>query len=106
MKRKQALPILQAAVASLNPDGVLAVVHGERSLRRYAFGPGLRPMRYTAYHLFNRFMSKLGEKLGIGDYTLYTQAELLDLLRTAAPSRRVELIPNQQLAYNLVAVLG
>jgi SAM-dependent methyltransferase len=105
-KREQALPILQAAVASLNPGGVLAVIHGERSLRRYAFGPGLRPTRHTAYHLFNRVISKLGERLGIGDYTLYTQAELLDLLRTAAPIRRVELIPSQQRAYNLAAVLG
>jgi SAM-dependent methyltransferase len=105
-KREQALPILQAAVTSLNPGGVLAVIHGERSLRRYAFGPGLRPMRYTAYHLFNRVVSKLGEKLDIGDYTLYTQGELLDLLRTAAPDRRVELIPSRQRAYNLVAVLG
>ena len=63
-------------------------------------------MRHTAYHLFNRVISKLGEKLGIGDYTVYTQDELLDLLRTAAPGRRVELIPSQQRAYNLVAVLG
>lgn len=105
-KREQALPILQAAVASLNPGGVLAVIHSEQSLRRYAFGPGLRPTRYTAYHLFNRVISRLGEKLSIGDYTLYTRVELLDLLRTAAPDRRVELIPSRQRAYNLVAVLG
>jgi SAM-dependent methyltransferase len=105
-KREQTLPILQAAVANLNRGGVLAVIHGERSLRRYAFGPGLRPTRYTAYHLFNRSISKLGEKLGIGDYSLYTRGELLDLLRTAAPGRKVELIPSQQRAYNLVAVLG
>jgi len=63
-------------------------------------------MRYTAYHLFNRFISKLGEKLGIGDYTVYTQDELLELLRTAALGRKVEPIPSQQRAYNLVAVLG
>jgi SAM-dependent methyltransferase len=105
-KREQALPVVQAVVESLNPGGVLAVIHGERSLRRYAFGPGLRPMRYTTYHLFNRLISKLGEKLSIGDYTVYTQDELLDLLRTAAPSRRVEPIPSRQRAYNLVAVLG
>lgn len=105
-KREQALPVLQAVVESLNPGGVLAVIHGERSLHRYAFGPGLRPMRYTAYHLFNRFISKLGEKLGVGDYTVYTQDELLDLLRTAALGRKVEPIPSQQRAYNLVAVLG
>ena len=63
-------------------------------------------MRHTTYHLFNRFISKLGEKLGIGDYTVYTQDELLGLLRTAALGREVELIPSRQRAYNLVAVLG
>ena len=106
VRREQALPMLQASVASLSPGGVLVMVHGERSLRRYAFGPGLRPTPHTAYHLFNRAISKLSEKLGIGNYTLYTQAELLDLLRVAAPGRRVELIPSEQRAYNLAAVLG
>jgi hypothetical protein len=85
---------------------VLAVIHGERSLRRYAFGPGLRPAPHTPYHLFNRAISKIGQILGLGHYQVYTQAELLDLLRAAAPGRRVELIPSQQWAYNLVAVLG
>jgi SAM-dependent methyltransferase len=106
IKREQALPVLQAVVANLNLGGVLAVIHGERSLRRYAIGPGLRPTRYTAYHLFNRSISKLGEKLGIGHYSVYTRGELLDLLCTAAPGRKVELIPSQQRAYNLVAVWG
>ncbi|MBN2535787.1 MAG: hypothetical protein JXB88_23105 [Spirochaetales bacterium] len=41
---------------SPNPGGVLA----ERSLRRDAFGPGLRLKRYTLYNLFNRGISKLG----------------------------------------------
>jgi SAM-dependent methyltransferase len=105
-RREQALPTLRAAVSCLNPRGVLAVIHGERSLRRHAFGPGWRPTRYTAYHLFNRFISRLGEKLGIGDYTLYTQRELLALLQAAAGDRRVELIPSRQRAYNLAAILG
>jgi SAM-dependent methyltransferase len=106
VRREGALTILGAAVAGLNPGGVLAVIHGERSLRRYAFGPGLRPTHYTPYHLFNRTISRLGEILRLGDYTLYTQVELLDLLRTAAPSRQVELIPSQQQAYNLMAVVA
>jgi len=105
VKRMWALSTLRSAVSSLNPGGVLAVIHGERSLRRYAFGPGLRPRPYTIYHLFNRAVSKLGEKLGIGDYTLYTQDELLDLLRTSGPGRRVESIPSQQQAFNLAAVV-
>lgn len=100
----RALPVLRAAVASLNPGGVLAVVHPDRSLRRYAFGPGLKPRRHTAFHLFNRAVSKLGEKLGLGDYTLYTKEELLDLLRAAAGDRPVEPIPSRQRAYNLAAV--
>jgi hypothetical protein len=66
----------------------------------------LRPARYTAYHLLNRTWSKLGEALGICDYNVYTQAELLDLLRTAAPGHRVELIPTRQRPYNLAAVLA
>jgi len=106
VRPEQALSTLQAAAASLNQRGVLIVIHGERSLRRYAFKPGLRPTTYTFYHLFNRTISKLGEKLGIGDYTLYTQVELLDLLRASAPGRRVELIPSQQQAYNLAALIA
>jgi len=104
VEQDQALDILQAAVENLNPGGVLAVIHPERLLRRYAFGPGLRPKHYTLFHLFNRAVSKLGEKLGIGDYTLYTQEELLNLLRTAGAGRQVELIPSEQQAYNLVAI--
>jgi SAM-dependent methyltransferase len=106
VKPERALAILRAAVTSLRPGGVLVMVHGERSLRRYAFGPGLGLKHYTLYHLFNRTISTLGEKLGIGDYTLYTQNELIDLLRVASPGRRVELIPSQQRAYNLVAAFG
>ncbi|UCC88723.1 MAG: class I SAM-dependent methyltransferase [Anaerolineales bacterium] len=106
VKPERALAILRAAVTSLRPGGVLVIVHGERSLRRYAFGPGLGLKHYTLYHLFNRTISTLGEKLGIGDYTLYTQNELIDLLRVASPGQRVELIPSQQRAYNLVAAFG
>ena len=106
LKPEQALPILQAAVASLNPDGVLAMVHADRSLRRYAFGPELRPTRYTLYHLINRGFSWLGSRLGSSHYTLYSQVELLNLLRAAAPDRQVELIPSRQRAYHLAAVLN
>jgi SAM-dependent methyltransferase len=106
VKREQALPILRAAVTSLKPGGVLVVIHGERSLRRYAFGPRLGLKHYTLYHLFNRTISKLGESLGIGDYAVYTQDELLDLLRAAGSGRQVELIPSRQHAFNLAAVLN
>lgn len=104
--RDEALPILQSAAASLNPGGVLVVIHGERSLRRYAFGPGLRPMSHTPYHLFNRAISKIGQVLGLGHYQVYAQSELLDLLREAAHGGDVELIPSRQRAYNLGGVIA
>ena len=103
---QKSLSILRAGVEALNPGGVLAVIHSDRSLKRNAFGPGLKVMSYTPYHLFDRAISKLGENLGIGEYTLYTQAELFDLLSAAAVDRRVELIPSQQQAFNLIAVLN
>lgn len=101
MKRERSLAILRAAMKVLNKDGVLAVVHGKRSLKRYAFGPGMRLMPYTPYHLFNRTISKLGESLGIGNYKLYTEKGLLDLLHEAAPKYQVEEIPSEQHAYAL-----
>ena len=106
LKREKALPVLQAAVATLRQGGVLAMIHGERSVRRYAFDARLRPTHYTLLHLINRTLSKLGEKLGFGPYAVYTEAELLDLLQAAAPGYRVEHIPSQQSAYNLAAVLN
>jgi SAM-dependent methyltransferase len=103
---ERALPVLQAACACLNPGGVLALVHAERSVRRYAFGPGLRWQPYTAYHLLNRLFSLLGRRLGLGEYTLYTQAELVELARRAAPDKTVEIIPSGQQSYNLVGIRG
>lgn len=103
---EEALPVLQAASNNLNPGGVLALVHGERSVRRYAFGPGMRWRSYTAYHLFNRLISLIGRRLGLGEYTLYTQDELIELARRAAPDKMVETIPSGQQAYNLVAIRG
>lgn len=105
VKRDRAQAILSAAVEHLNPGGVLVVVHGERSLRRYAFAKGLRPTRRTPYHLFNRFISKVSEVLGINQYTLYTQEELLALLGEVAPGRQVVPIPSAQRAYNLAAIV-
>lgn len=104
LRTELALPILRAAVAALAPGGVLVMIHPERSLRRYAFGPGWRPMRYTFYHLFNRAFSRVGDLVRSSEYTLYTQGELLGLLRAAAAGRPVELIPSGQRAYNMVAV--
>ena len=105
-RREQALPVLQAACACLNPGGVLALVHAERSVLRYAFGPGLRWQPYTVYHLVNRLFSLLGRRLGVGEYSLYSQAELLELARSAVSGKLVEVIPSGQQSYNLVAIRG
>jgi SAM-dependent methyltransferase len=106
VRPEQASSILRAGAKALNPGGIIAVVHGDRSLRRYAFGSGQKMMTYTPFHLFNRCMSLIGDKLGIGRYTLYTRDELLDLMRVALPDLRVESIPTRQWAYNLVAALN
>ncbi|MFP3896021.1 MAG: hypothetical protein ACLFV5_04155, partial [Anaerolineales bacterium] len=58
----------------------------------------------TPYYLFNRSVSKLGEWLGIGNYKLYTEKGLLDLLREVAPKYKVEKIPSQQHAYHLPSI--
>jgi SAM-dependent methyltransferase len=104
MPTEQAVKIVRAAVDCLNPGGKVVVVHPERSLRRYAFGPGMRVRSYTPYHLMNRICSRLGQRLGLGEYAVYTQDELVGMLRQAAAGREVEVIPSGQEAYNLAAV--
>ena len=104
MPSEEALSVLKAATACLIPGGLLVVIHGERSLRQYAFSPDRKIASYTPFHLINRFFSRLGHVLGLGEYSLYTCQELVDLLRQAAEGRRVEIIPSQQSAYNLVAI--
>jgi hypothetical protein len=54
--------------------------------------------------LINRFFSRLGHILGMGEYSLYTRQELMDLLTQAAEGKPVEIIPSQQHAYNLIAI--
>ena len=100
----EAFSILRAAVGSLVPGGRLVVIHAERSLRQYAFKPAMKIAPYTAYHLVNRFFSRAGHLLGLGEYSLYTRQALIDLLARAADGKPVEVIPSQQRAYNLVAI--
>ena len=104
MPSDQALSILRAAVASLIPGGKLVVIHVERSLRQYAFKPDMKIAPYTPYHLINRFFSRAGHLLGLGEYSLYTRQALVNLLTQAADGKPVEIIPSQQRAYNLVAI--
>jgi SAM-dependent methyltransferase len=104
MPQAEALAILQAAASCLVPGGVLAVIHGERSLRQYALSPDMKIASYTLFHLINRFFSRTAHFLGLGEYGLYTRQELLHLLMQAAQGRRVEIIPSRQRAYNMVAI--
>lgn len=94
--------IVGAAMDLLGPCGVLAVVHPETQLRAYAFGPGFRWRRHTAFHLVNRLLSRAAVLLGISEYRPFRRQELTELLN--APGRDIEAIPSNQSAYNMVAV--
>lgn len=98
----QAEALLREALSLLRPGGKVVVVHPERALIPYAFGRPARLRRHTAYHLFNRTVSRLGVALGGEQYTLYTRDELLALAQRVAS--RVEHIPSEQDAFNLVAL--
>jgi hypothetical protein len=52
----------------------------------------------------NRAISRVLERGGIEEYTLYTCAELLALLREAVPGAQVQRLPSQQRPYNLVVL--
>jgi len=99
--RARALQILRQATAALLHQGMLVVVHPERSLRRYAFAPPFGVTSYTLFHLLNRGMSRCLEQCGVEDYTVYTREELLALLQEAIPEAQVTWIPSRQRPYNL-----
>lgn len=100
---EQARLILRACGRHLAPGGVLVVLHPERAFRKYVFGRHLALKAHTPYHLINRAMSLLADKLYIGRYTLYTRSELSALVASALPGSRLEHIPSQQQAFNMVA---
>jgi SAM-dependent methyltransferase len=104
MPRPRALHTLQQAAAALRTNGVIVVAHPERLLYRYAFAPPLGITRYTPLHLLNRALSRVAERCGMEEYTLYSCAELLELLREAVPHAVVQLIPSRQRPYNLAAL--
>ena len=104
MPRPRALDTLRAAAAALQKDGVIVVMHPERSLRRYVFAPPLGLTRYSLFHLTNRLVSRIAEFVGAEEYTLYSHDELLALMREAAPGAIVHTIPSQQRPFNLVAL--
>jgi SAM-dependent methyltransferase len=104
MPRQRALLTLRRAAAALHTRGMIVVVHPERSLVRYAFAPPFGLTSYTPFHLVNRAISRLLEGCGMEEYTLYTCAELLALLREAVPEAQVKRLPSQQRPYNLVAL--
>ncbi len=102
--RERAIPLVRKALTFLKPEGVLAIIHPEKSLLKYCFGPGLRPQRHTPYHLLNRTWSSVGTIMGIGEYTVRSQAEMLQLAREAAGGLQVQVIPTRQQSYNLIAI--
>jgi SAM-dependent methyltransferase len=104
MPRSRALLTLRQAAAVLRPQGVMVVVHPERTLHRYAFAPPFGMTRYTLFHLFNRAISRVAERCGAEEYTLYSRIELLALLCEAVPGAVVEAIPSRQRPYNLAAL--
>jgi SAM-dependent methyltransferase len=104
MPRQRALLTLRQAAAALCARGIIVVVHPERSLWRYAFAPPFGLTSYTPLHLVNRAISRVLERSGLEEYTLYTCTELLALLREAVPGAQVKRLPSQQRPYNLVAL--
>jgi len=104
MPRPRAVLTLRQAAAVLRPQGVIVVVHPERTLHRYAFAPPFGMTRYTLFHLFNRAISRVAERCGAEEYTLYSRSELLALLREAVPGAVVEAIPSRQWPYNLAVL--
>lgn len=104
MPRPRALRTLQNAAAALRAGGAVVVVHPERRLRRYAFALPFGVTSYTLFHLLNRAISRLAERFGVEEYTLYARDELLALLRDAVPGAAIEVIPSRQRPYNLVAL--
>ena len=104
MPRLRALLTLRHAATALRAQGMIVVVHPERSLWRYAFAPPFGITSYTPFHLINRAISRVLEWCGMEEYTLYTCGELLALLREAVPRAHVECMPTQQRPYNLVAL--
>ena len=104
MPRQRALLTLRQAAAALCARGMIVVAHPERSLWRYAFAPPFGLTTYTPFHLVNRAVSRMLEWSGLEEYTLYTCAELLALLREAVPGAQVKRLPSQQRPYNLVAL--
>jgi 2-polyprenyl-3-methyl-5-hydroxy-6-metoxy-1,4-benzoquinol methylase len=103
MPRPRALQTIRQAAAALAAEGIIAVIHPERSLGRYAFAPPLGMTTYTLFHLCNRAISRVAEYCGMEEYTLYARDELLDLLREAVPAAMVQAIPSRQRPYNLAA---
>ena len=101
-KPKACLTIREAANALRN-DGVLVLIHPERSFMRYAFGHPPRLRNSTPFHVFNRTVSAVAARLGIGGYQLYSCGQLLDLLAEAGlEMRQAGVIESHQAAYNLV----
>lgn len=98
----EALALLRESYENLAPGGCVAVAHPEGSLVRYAFGAPPRVRSYTAYHLFNRTISRIGAWIGAEHYTTPTAGALLAYARAVHPDARAVAFPHA--CFNLVLI--
>ena len=98
----EARVLLAEAWDALAPGGVIAIAHPEGSLLRYAFGTPTRLRSYTAYHLFNRTISRIGAWIGAEHYTTPRAEALLARARAVHPDARA--VPFPHACFNLVVI--
>lgn len=96
--------VLEDAWDALRPGGRVCVVHGEKSLRLYAFGEPARIRRHTPYHLFNRTVSRIGELAGGENYTTWSRDELVEMMSGVAGAEHVSALDTPDRSFNLVAM--
>ncbi len=109
-ERSVARALLTASLEATSPRGVVVVVHPETRLSRYLLDGDAKPSwaPHTLYHGFNRLLSRTLTKLKIHEYRTYSRAELVALGEEAAAAAqgggKVELLPSEQSAFNVVAL--
>jgi len=103
-RRAATVSAVRAALAAVEPHGMVVVVHPVRSLLQYAFGTPARLRPHTAFHILNRAISLVAARLGISEYRAYSKGELWRLLSEAADDGSVQEVPTTQQAYAIMAI--
>jgi len=98
--------LLQSAFESLDESGAVVIIHPETNLEKYLLNEGSRKRWavHTAYHAFNRAISRTLTWLRIHEYRTWDRDGLVELARSAAPDAKVEILPTKQRAFNVVAI--